>query len=247
MGESLLQVENTWKRFGRFAALAGVTLSVQAGEVRGLIGPNGAGKTTLFNVITGQLSSDTGTIRFRGARIDGTAPHTIVRQGVARTFQVPAAFRSLTARENVQVALEARRGRHRALWGCPGGSADADALLESVGLGGAVDQRCANLSLSDVKRVELALALATEPALLLLDEPVAGMARSERTDLLALLGRIVRARGVTVLFIEHDMDVVFEFATRISVMHHGAIVADGHPDVIRVSPLVRQIYLGEEG
>jgi ABC-type branched-subunit amino acid transport system ATPase component len=248
MAEALLEVRRVTKRFGGVTALAGVSLVLPPGEVRGLIGPNGAGKTTLFNVITGHLPCDDGAVLFRGARIDGDAPHRIVRKGLSRTFQVPAAFRSLSVRENVVVALQAGRRAERRLFD-RAGAADGEGarqLLERVGLGRAMDRRCGSLSLSDVKRVELALALATTPDLLLLDEPAAGMAAAERRELLALIADIVQERKLTVLFIEHDMDVVFKLATRLTVMHQGRILAEGEPQAVRHEAEVRRVYLGEE-
>ncbi len=247
MAEPLLGVRGLWKRFGGIDALAGVSLTVQAGEVRAVIGPNGAGKTTMFNVISGHLRSDQGAVFFHGERLDGEPPHRIVRKGISRTFQVPATFRSLTVRENVRVALQAKRGGERRLLDRPGGRDEAAIhdLLERVGLGDASDRVCGSLSLSDVKRVELALALAAAPEMLLLDEPAAGVAARERSDLLALIADIVRERNLAVLFIEHDMDVVFKLSTRVTVMHQGRILVEGEPQAVRCDPAVRRVYLGD--
>ncbi len=246
MNEPLLCVEGAWKRFGGFTALSGVSLSVLAGEVRAVIGPNGAGKSTLFNIIAGQERCDEGSIQFRGARIDRASPARRAQRGLGRTFQIPAAFRSLTARENVEVALQARRGDAQRLWRSPASTDAADALLKSVGIAGVAGERCGDLSLSDIKRIEIALALATDPVLLLLDEPCAGMARAERQGLLSLLRDLIHLRKLTVVFIEHDIDVVFQFATRISVLHRGTLVAEGDAAEVRSDPVVREIYLGEE-
>jgi len=242
----LLDVRDTWKAFGGVQAVAGVSFSLGVGDVCALIGPNGAGKTTLFNLLTGQLARDRGQILFRGEEIGGIAPHRIWRRGISRTFQVPAAFRSLTVRENVQTALLSSAGRSRQMMAEAARlvRGPADALLEQVGLLRYADERCGTLSLGDLKRVELALALAGEPSLLLLDEPTAGMAVAERAGLMRLVTAIVRARGLTVLFTEHDMDVVFASARRILVMHHGSVLAEGSPAEVRANPDVQRVYLG---
>jgi branched-chain amino acid transport system ATP-binding protein len=226
--------------------VAGVSFSLGVGDICAVIGPNGAGKTTLFNLLTGQLAHDRGRILFRGEEISGVAPHRIWRRGMSRTFQVPAAFRSLTVRENVQTALLSSAGRSRQMVAEAArlSRGSADALLEQVGLLRYADVRCGTLSLGDLKRVELALALAGEPLLLLLDEPTAGMSMGERAGLMRLVTKIVRARGLTVLFTEHDMDVVFASAKRILVMHHGRLLADGSPAEVRANLDVQRVYLG---
>jgi branched-chain amino acid transport system ATP-binding protein len=223
-----------------------VSFSLDVGDVCAVIGPNGAGKTTLFNLLTGQLAGDRGRILFRGEEIGGIAPHRIWRRGISRTFQVPAAFRSLTVRENVQTVLLSSAGRSRQMVAEAARlvRGSADALLEQVGLLRYADDRCGTLSLGDLKRAELALALAGEPSLLLLDEPTAGMAVAERAELMRLVTAIVRACGLTVLFTEHDMDVVFGSASRILVMHHGSLLADGSPAEGRANPEVQRVYLG---
>jgi branched-chain amino acid transport system ATP-binding protein len=242
----LLDVRDAWKAFGGVQAVAGVSFSLGVGDVCAVIGPNGAGKTTLFNLLTGQLARDRGQILFRGEEIGGIAPHRIWRRGISRTFQVPAAFRSLTVRENVQTALFSSAGWSRRMAAAAARlvRGSADALLEQVGLLGYADERCGTLSLGDQKRVELALALAGEPALLLLDEPTAGMSVAERAGLMRVVTTIVRARGLTVLFTEHDMDVVFASARRILVMHHGGVLAEGSPAEVRANPDVQRVYLG---
>jgi branched-chain amino acid transport system ATP-binding protein len=242
----LLDVRDAWKAFGGVQAVAGVTFSLGVGDVCAVIGPNGAGKTTLFNLLTGQLAYDRGQILFRGEEIGGVAPHRIWRRGISRTFQVPATFHSLTVRENVQTALLSSAGRSRQMVTEAARlvRGSADALLEQVGLLRYADDRCGTLSLGDLKRAELALALAGEPSLLLLDEPTAGMAVAERAELMRLVTAIVRARRLTVLFTEHDMDVVFGSASRILVMHHGRVLADGSPAEVRANPEVQRVYLG---
>jgi len=242
----LLDVREVSKAFGGVQAVAGVSFGLRAGDVQAVIGPNGAGKSTLFNVLTGQLTCDRGRILFRGERIDGAPPHQIWRKGISRTFQVPAVFQSLTVRENVRTALLSRRRMSGSLVAKAAGlfEADAAAVLAQVGLLAYADDGCGTLSLGDLKRMELALALASEPALLLLDEPTAGMSSEERADLMGTVVRIVRERNLTVLFTEHDMDVVFGTATRILVLHQGRVLAEGTPAEVRVNPEVQRVYLG---
>ncbi|MCX5736137.1 MAG: ABC transporter ATP-binding protein [candidate division NC10 bacterium] len=242
----LLEVEGLRKAFGGVHAVAGIRFALTRGDIRAVIGPNGAGKTTLFNLLSGQLSCDGGSIRFDGERIDGLPPPRIWRKGISRTFQVPATFASLTLRENLQTALLSRRGKSRAMFPAAAGllREPAMALLDRVGLAAQADAVCGTLSLGDLKRLELALALAGEPTLLLLDEPTAGMSGEERAALIDLVGRIVRERELTVLFTEHDMDVVFSIASGILVMHQGRILIDGPPATVREDPEVQRVYLG---
>ena len=242
----LLEVEGLRKAFGGVHAVAGIRFALTRGDIRAVIGPNGAGKTTLFNLLSGQLSCDGGSIRFDGERIDGLSPPRIWRKGISRTFQVPATFASLTLRENVQTALLSRQGKSRAMFTAAAGllREPAMALLDRVGLSAQADAVCGTLSLGDLKRLELALALAGEPRLLLLDEPTAGMSGEERVALIDLVGRIVRERELTILFTEHDMDVVFGIASGILVMHQGRILIDGPPATVREDPEVQRVYLG---
>jgi len=242
----LLEVEGLRKTFGGVRAVAGICFALTRGDIRAVIGPNGAGKTTLFNLLSGQLSCDGGSIRFDGERIDGLSPPRIWRKGISRTFQVPATFASLTLRENVQTALLSRQRKSRAMFPAAAGllRKPAMALLDRVGLSEQADAVCGTLSLGDLKRLELALALAGEPTLLLLDEPTAGMSGEERAALIDLVGRIVRERELTVLFTEHDMDVVFSIASGILVMHQGRILIDGPPATVREDPEVQRVYLG---
>jgi branched-chain amino acid transport system ATP-binding protein len=244
---ALLDVSGLRKRFGGIAAVDGVDLTLVRGEVRALIGPNGAGKTTFFDLLTGHLAPDAGVIRFHGERLDGLPPHRIWRRGLARTFQIPAVFANLTVTENVQVPLVSRarrtlslRGRAAAL-----GREQAETLLARVGLAGQAARRAAVLAYGDLKKLELAIALANEPDLLLLDEPTAGMAPAERRDLMAWVEEIGRKSGLTLLFTEHDMDVVFAVADRITVLHQGRVIADGEPTHVRADPEVQRVYLGE--
>jgi branched-chain amino acid transport system ATP-binding protein len=242
----LLEVYDVSKAFGGVRAVAGASFTLRPGDVQAVIGPNGAGKSTLFNLLTGQLACDRGRILFRGERIDGAPPHQIWRKGISRTFQVPATFQSLTVRENVQTVLLSRRGRSRNLVAHAARLFEdaAAAVLAQVGLLAYADDECGTLSLGDLKRMELALALASEPALLLLDEPAAGMSSDERADLMGTVVRVVRERNLTVLFTEHDMDVVFGTATRILVLHQGRVLAEGTPAAVRENSEVQRVYLG---
>ncbi|HSB73957.1 MAG TPA: ABC transporter ATP-binding protein [Candidatus Methylomirabilis sp.] len=247
MGEApLLEVRGVWKAFGGIQAVRGVSLRLGPGEVHAVIGPNGAGKTTLFNLLTGHLRCDRGAVLFRGERISGLPPHRIWRRGISRTFQVAATFRSLTLRENVQVAILSHQGRSREMFSSAPGAVrePAAALLERVGLLDQAESPCGALAYADLKRLELAVALANDPAILLLDEPTAGMAPQERMDLIGLVLRTVALQGLGVLFTEHDMDVVFAAARRILVLHQGEVISEGTPMEVRSSRAVQQIYLG---
>ena len=249
MADAILAVSGTRKSFGGVHAVDDVSFVLPAGEIRALIGPNGAGKTTFFNILTGQLAADAGSVRFRGRPIDGLSPWTIWRLGISRTFQITATFATLTVLENVQVARLSHVGRSRALFPAARALelAPATALLEQVGL---ADQRlrpAGVLAYGDLKKLELAIALANDPTLLLLDEPTAGMAPAERGALMALTAGIARARGLTVLFTEHDMDVVFAIADRIMVLHQGRLIAEGAPGEVRAHREVQAVYLGDEG
>ena len=247
MSEPVLEVRGLAKSFGGVQAVAGVDLSMPRGEIRALIGPNGAGKTTFFNMLTGQLSADTGEVRFKGQRLSGLAPHAVWRRGVSRTFQITATFVTLSAVENVQVALQSHRRRTYALFAKATGleREAARALLAQVGLDAQAERPAGVLSYGDLKKLELAVALANGPEVLLLDEPTAGMAPAERGVLMALTQRIARERGLTVLFTEHDMDVVFSVADRIMVLHQGRVIAEGRPDEVRADAQVQKVYLGE--
>jgi len=241
-----LVVRSLCKSFGAVRAVDGVSFSVSGGEFLALIGPNGAGKTTCFNAINGQLSPDAGTIRFDGSDIAGLPPRDICRRGIARTFQIAATFGSMTVVENVQMALIAHARETYRLWRAARSYHRPRALelLRQVGMHEAADRPCRELAYGDVKRVELAIALASDPRLLLMDEPTAGMAPRERNELIALVKVLVVERGVSVLFTEHSMDVVFAFADRIVVMARGRLIADGDAKTIRNDPLVRQVYFG---
>jgi branched-chain amino acid transport system ATP-binding protein len=245
-GPFVLQTVGLRKHFGGVLAVNGVDLAVQEGDVRAIIGPNGAGKTTLFNVITGDLRHDSGQTYFRGEEVSGLAPPELCRRGLGRTFQVTSIFRGLTALENVQTALLIHHRQHldilrpaRRLH-----RDEARALLERVGLGAQAAKPSGILSHGDQRRLELAIALASAPKVLMLDEPTAGMAPRERHELMALVASIARAADLTIVFTEHDMDVVFAVARRITVLHQGSILAEGSPPEVRAHPEVQRVYLG---
>ncbi len=243
---SILSVRNLSKAFGGVHAVDNVSFDVGQGEFLALIGPNGAGKSTCFNMINGQLMPDHGDIRFAERSIVGLQPRDVWRLGVGRTFQVAATFGSMTVAENVQLALISHHGEIFRLGAAFAGRHRSRAieLLEQVGMAGAADRACKELAYGDVKRVELAIALANDPRLLLMDEPTAGMAPRERNDLIALVKRLVIERKISVLFTEHSMDVVFAHADRIIVLARGVLIADGSAEAIRADAQVQQVYLG---
>jgi branched-chain amino acid transport system ATP-binding protein len=241
-----LAVDGLAKSFGGVHAVRGVSFDVSAGELVALIGPNGAGKTTCFNLVNGQLVPDGGSIRLHGRRIDGLPPRAIARAGVGRTFQVAATFASMTVRENVQIALAAHAGEQDSIAGRATARrrSEADELLARVGMGKLADAGCATLAYGDAKRVELALALANAPRLLLMDEPTAGMSPRARVRLMQLAAELARRDRIAVLFTEHDMDVVFGYADRVLVLDKGLLIAQGTPDAIRNDVRVQTVYLG---
>jgi branched-chain amino acid transport system ATP-binding protein len=227
-----LVVKDLSKSFGGVRALRGVSFALAAGEILAMIGPNGAGKTTCFNTIAGVFAPDSGKIFFENKEIKNKKPHQICALGIGRTFQVAATFASMTVRENLEVVLDS--------------SGETEKLLEQIQLQPLADQLSAELAYGDLKRVELAIALASRPRLLLMDEPTAGMAAAERRALMELVRRVSRAQGISVLFTEHDMEMVFGFADRVIVLSEGELIAQGAPDAIRADERVRRVYLGEE-
>jgi branched-chain amino acid transport system ATP-binding protein len=243
---SILSVRSLCKVFGGVRALADVSFDVGEGEFLALIGPNGAGKSTCFNIVNGQLRPDDGDVRFAGHRIVGLPPREIWRLGVGRTFQIAATFGSMTVAENVQLALASHHGEVFRLSGALRNRRLSSALdlLDQVGMAQAAERPCKELAYGDVKRVELAIALANDPRLLLMDEPTAGMAPGERNDLIALVKRLVVERGIAVLFTEHSMDVVFAYADRIVVLARGRLIAAGNAAAIRDDAQVREVYFG---
>ena len=243
---SLLTVENLGKSFGGVKAVDGIHFELKAGELLALIGPNGAGKSTTFNMVNGQLRADRGSIRLDGTELVGLQPRQIWRLGVGRTFQIAATFSSLTVVENVQMALMSQDRKLFSMWSSAAKHRRSDALdlLDMVGMGAQADRPCSVLAYGDVKRVELAIAMANNPKLLLMDEPTAGMAPKERNELMALTKKLVTERGVAVLFTEHSMDVVFAYADRMVVLARGRLIAEGQPELIRDHPKVQEVYFG---
>ena len=242
----MLAVHNLSKRYGGVEAVRNVSFSVSSGELVALIGPNGAGKTTCFNLLNGQIAPDAGRVELDGRNIASLAPRAIWRLGVGRTFQITATFGSMTVRENVQLALVSHHRRHHSPLGALAALrvAEADALLERVGMRDQAERPCALLAYGDLKRVELAIALANSPRLLLMDEPTAGMAPEERGQLMALASSLARRERIAVLFTEHDMDVVFGHADRVVVLHSGEVIAMGSAADIRADRRVQEVYLG---
>ncbi|WP_398470995.1 ABC transporter ATP-binding protein [Tardiphaga sp.] len=241
-----LSIRQLSKSFGGVRAVNDVSFEIKRGEFLALIGPNGAGKSTCFNMINGQLPPDAGEIWFEGNKLIGRKPRDIWRLGIGRTFQVAATFNSMTVIENVQMALLSHASQIYRLWQ-PARAQHRERALEllaQVGMQEAADRPSRELAYGDVKRVELAIALANDPRLLLMDEPTAGMAPKERNDLIALVKRLVIERGISVLFTEHSMDVVFAFADRIIVLARGKLIADGDARSIRDNPQVQEVYFG---
>ncbi|MCM5679946.1 ABC transporter ATP-binding protein [Schlegelella sp. S2-27] len=243
---SLLTVNGLGKSFGGVRAVDGISFDVAAGELLALIGPNGAGKSTTFNMVNGQIRPDTGSIALAGRELAGLKPRQIWQLGVGRTFQIAETFSSLTVVENVQMALISHDRRLFSMWrrAADHRRAEALALLEQVGMAAQADRPCSVLAYGDVKRVELAIAMANQPKLLLMDEPTAGMAPKERNELMALTKRLVVERGMAVLFTEHSMDVVFAYADRMIVLARGRLIAEGRPAEIRDHPKVQEVYFG---
>jgi branched-chain amino acid transport system ATP-binding protein len=243
---SLLKVKNLGKSFGGNRAVDGIHFEVASGELLALIGPNGAGKSTTFNMVNGQLKPDSGSVQMAGVDLVGLKPRQIWQMGVSRTFQIAETFASLTVAENVQMALLSADGHVFNLWRRASAHRRSDALelLSQVGLVQQADRPCSQLAYGDVKRLELAIALANEPRLLLMDEPTAGMAPAERNQLMSLTRELVQRRGLAVLFTEHSMDVVFGHADRIIVLARGRLIAEGTAQDIRNHPKVQEVYFG---
>ena len=247
MSLPILKVTRLSKSYGGVRAVANVSFEIAPGERLAMIGPNGAGKTTCFNMLNGQLVPDTGSVELEGRNLVGLKPRQIWRLGVGRTFQITATFGSMTVRENVQTALLSHHRQLRSMLSLATRTHvdEADALLDRVGVLNQAARACAVLAYGDLKRVELAIALANRPRLLLMDEPTAGMAPQERSELMRLTGDLARRDGIAVLFTEHDMDVVFNHAERILVLNQGELIVEGRPAEVRAHPRVREVYLGD--
>jgi len=243
----MLTVEKVKKSFDGFLAINGVSLTVKKGELCSIIGPNGAGKTTLFNLITGHLPVDEGRLIFKGTDITRMPPHRICRLGIGRSFQRTNIFPRLTVFENIQSAVLAHRGESLNFFKSvdPLFWEETNTILEMVGLKEYGNTVSGSLSYGFQKQLELGIALASEPELLLLDEPTAGMSSKETHHTIELIGQIARDQGLTLLFTEHDMEVVFSISERIMVLHQGQVIAEGSPEEIRKNSDVHKVYLGE--
>ena len=245
----MLHVENVGKSFGSLVALAGISLTVEDGELRAIIGPNGAGKTTLFNIICGSFPPTTGAIAFDGADITSLPAHARVALGIARTFQITEIFPELTVFENVRVSTEVARGYRLRPWLGKAESdkvcADVDEMLERTGLVAKARRRVGELSHGDQRAAEIAMALALRPRLLLLDEPTAGMGEQETYEITQLIRRLHKDSKYTIVLIEHDMRVIFHLADRITVLDQGRLLAEGTPAEIDANDAVQAAYLGK--
>lgn len=245
---AILAIQNLYRHFGGVAAINGVNLAFSENELRSIIGPNGAGKTTLFNVITGKLSANSGQIVFRGQDITNRPPHEVVRLGICRTFQKSSIFPGLTVLENVRIARQIRLGGSRRIFAARDSlktvQEETQAILERLGLRDKGKMLASSLSHGDQRLMEIGVALAGAPRLLLLDEPTAGMSPRETEQTMHLIRQL--AKDVAVILVEHDMEVVMTISDKISVMHQGAIIAEGNPDEIQRNDQVREAYLGKE-
>lgn len=248
--DPILQAENVTKRFGGVTAVDGVSVNLAVGETVALIGPNGAGKTTFYNVVSGRMAPTSGRILFEGTDISGKPAHEIARLGISRSFQVTNVFNELSLRENVQVALVSHRGKSLRLFSVLSYDRalreEADAVLARLGLAEMSEQRTGTLSYGDKRLLELAIVLATEPRLILLDEPTAGLTPEETRKVIRLIDGLRADQPYTFFITEHDMEVVFNLADRVLVMHRGQLLAQGTPDEVRADPHVKAAYLGED-
>jgi branched-chain amino acid transport system ATP-binding protein len=243
-----LELQDIHHDFGGLVVLQGVQLQVREGERHAIIGPNGAGKSTLFNIVTGRLRPRRGRVLYRGRDITGAPPHRVARQGVGRSFQIINIFPRLTVFENVRAAVVSRRGRRRDAWSLLDRdreiTRETEAVLDLLGLGERRDTPASELSYGEQRELEIALTVAVRPDLVLLDEPTAGLNAEDTRRAVALIRRVTE--GKTLVMVEHDMEVVFTLADRISVLHYGQVLASGPPEEIRASEAVRQAYLGRK-
>ena len=248
MAEPLLKVQGLVKRFGGLVATDKVSLDIRHGEVHALIGPNGAGKTTLIAQLSGSLASDAGRLGFDGSDISALPQHERVRRGLARSYQITSIFKKFSVLDNVALAVQARSGTRMSFWRPLAAETalfeEAAELVRRVGLGGREHAMAGNLAHGEQRQLEVGLALATQPKLILLDEPMAGMGPEESVRIIELIEKV--REEVTVLLVEHDMDAVFRLADRISVLVNGRLIATGEPEAIRNNPEVRKAYLGDE-
>jgi branched-chain amino acid transport system ATP-binding protein len=245
---ALLELRALTKRYGGLTAVNEVTMRVEAGEVRAVIGPNGAGKTSLFHLITGVVKPTSGQVRFDGAQVTGLSAHRICQSGLSRTFQLTSLFPEMTARENARVSAQARLARR---WQPYGGrsvfkeaSARGDAALDRLGLSAVADRPAGLLSHGDQRLLEVAMALAQRPRILLLDEPTQGLSVEETHAAVDTLAGLLTDGTLTVLLVEHDMEVVFRLASKITVLHRGSVIADGEPAAVKADAAVQAAYLG---
>ena len=243
----MLRVEGIQKSFDDFKAVSNTDLTVEKGQLVAVIGPNGAGKTTLFNLITGQLKPDRGQIVFNDEDIGRLPPYEICRKGIARSFQIANIFPRLTVFRNVQVSVLSQQGKSTRFFRPARTLAveETRAILESVGLTDKAEHTAGSLAHGDQRTLEIAIALGGKPQLLVLDEPTAGMSAEETTAIMALIKRLADSQGLTILFCEHDMEVVFNVAQSIMVMHQGLTIIQGGPDIVRNSRRVQECYLGD--
>jgi branched-chain amino acid transport system ATP-binding protein len=245
---SLLELDDLTKRYGGIVAVDHVTMRIEAGEVRAVIGPNGAGKTSLFHLITGVVKATEGVVRFADQDVSGLPAHVRCQRGMSRTFQLTSLFPEMSARDNTSLAAQARDGKR---WMPLGGGGvfhgarqRGDAALERLGLAHVADRPAGLLSHGDQRLLEVAMALAQQPRLLLLDEPTQGLSVEETAQAVDVLSALFASGDLTVLLVEHDMEVVFRLAHKITVLHRGAVIADGDPDMVKADEAVQNAYLG---
>jgi branched-chain amino acid transport system ATP-binding protein len=245
---ALLELDDLTKRYGGIVAVDHVTLRIEVGEVRAVIGPNGAGKTSLFHLITGVVKATEGTVRFAGQDVSGLPAHVRCQRGMSRTFQLTSLFPEMSARDNTKLAAQARDGKRWVPFGGGGvfqtAAQRGDAALERLGLTHVADRPAGLLSHGDQRLLEVAMALAQQPRLLLLDEPTQGLSVEETAQAVEVLSSLFASGGLTVLLVEHDMEVVFRLANKITVLHRGAVIADGDPDTVKADEGVQNAYLG---
>lgn len=248
MNSPLLETEGLTHHFGDLIAIDGVDLRVTPGEFHSVIGPNGAGKSTLFNLITGLFSPTEGLIRFKDEEITGLAPYQTARRGIARSFQITDVFEGLTAFENVRIAAQVGDDHHDSMVRRADSLTDAkeiaDRVLNEIGLGAAANQRASEFAYGDRRKLEIGLAVANDPDLLLLDEPTAGMGREETVDTIRMIRQLGDERGFTLMLIEHDLEIVMSVSDTITVLQNGTVIAEGGPEAVREDPDVQEAYIG---